>query len=125
MILAHAPAIAALLLATSAPVFGTSVAPKAATEGARAEELRATARLDEVRRKRDAYDAERLVAQAVREEQRGRDAEAEALYARAAGLDPDNERAAQGLRATRERLGLVVEPSPLLERASRELRLKR
>jgi hypothetical protein len=57
----------------------------------------------------------------------GSDAESEALYARAVALDPTNERAREGLAATRERLGLVVAPetSPLIERSRREMTAKR
>jgi hypothetical protein len=96
-----------------------------ASNGATLEELRVTARLDEIRRQRDAYEADQLVGKAVREELAGREERAEKLYAQAAELDPTNERAMTGLRATRDRLGLVTERMSLIERVEKEQRAKR
>lgn len=94
-------------------------------DGTSEAELRATARFDEVRQQREAYEAEQLTAQAAREEVRGRDRQAEALYAKALELDPSNTRARLGLHATRDRLGLTTERLPLIERVERESKARR
>ena len=98
----------------------TAAVPLAAqlTDGTTEADLRVTIRLEEMRRQRDGYEAEQLVAKAVREEMRGRDLAAQELYALAVELDPTNERAQEGLAASRDRLGLLVEPTPLLDRAA-------
>jgi hypothetical protein len=95
------------------------------SDGTSLEELRATSRLDEIRQQRNSYEAERLVAKAVREELARRDEQAEALYAKAVELDPANERARLGLQGARDRLGLVTEQRPLIVRAEREMKAKR
>ena len=95
------------------------------TDGTSEADLLVTIRLEEIRQQRDAFEAGRLVDQAVREELRGRDEEAEALYARAVELDPDNGTARLGLSATRDRLGLEVDRASLIERAERESRARR
>lgn len=106
---------------TSASPATTKSAP---SNGTSLDELRATARLDDMRRQRDAYDASQLVAKAVSEVRAGRDQAAEPIFAKAVQMDGSNERAAQGLRETRERLGLVTTPSSLLDRAAKERRVQ-
>jgi hypothetical protein len=116
--------VAVVLLATGPSSFAAPVT-RPVSDGTSLEELRVTAQLEEARQARDAYEADKLVAQAVREEMRGRDVEAAALYSRAFDLDRNNARAAAGLRDVRERLGLLVEPSPMIDRTGKELRTKR
>jgi tetratricopeptide (TPR) repeat protein len=107
------------------PALGVGVQTRPAADGATPDELRVTARLDEMRRQRDAYEAGQRVEKAVRLELVGRAEEAEKLYAEAVELDPTNERAIKGLRASRDRLGLVTERMSLIERAEKEQRAKR
>lgn len=117
----------------AAPAFANPLAPTrpstttttkaAVSNGTSLDDLRITARLDEIRQQRDAYEASRLVAKAVTEVRAGRDDAAEPLFAKAVQLDGSNERAAQGLRETRERLGLLTTPSSLIDRAAQERRV--
>jgi hypothetical protein len=123
---AHTAAIAVVAaFSLGAAAMAAQLGQTKPADGTSVDELLTTARLDEIRKKRDAYEAERLVARAVREELRARDEEAEKFYARAVELDPENERAVIGLRSARDRLGLHTDPEPLIERAERELRTKR
>jgi hypothetical protein len=92
-------------------------------DGTSLEDLRVTARLDEIRRQRDAYEASQLVDKAAKDVRAGRDEVAEPLFAKAVQLDASNERAVQGLRETRERLGLLTTPSSLIDRAAKERRV--
>lgn len=126
----HRPRLAAassLLLTLGGLAYANSPPPTAAapTDGTSEADLRATIQLEEIRQQRDAFEAEQLVAAAVREELRGRDEQALELYARAVELDPDHRPAKLGLRATRDRLGLVTERVPLLEQVEKELRVRR
>jgi hypothetical protein len=93
-------------------------------DGTSLDDLRVTARLDEIRRQRDAYEGQQLVAKAVKEVRAGRDEAAEALFARAVQLDDSNKRALDGLRETRERLGLLTNPSALIDRAAKQRRVE-
>jgi hypothetical protein len=113
-----------------APVFATQLkqtpqvpATAKLTDGTSFDDLRITARLDEIRRQRDAYEASQLVTKAAKKVRAGRDDVAEPLFARAVQLDATNERAVQGLRETRERLGLLTTPSSLIDRAAKERRI--
>jgi hypothetical protein len=117
------PFFAAALL--SSPLFAIELPTTSPSEGSSLNELRATAKLEEIRQQRNAYEASCLVARAAREEGAGRDEQAEPLYARALELDPKNENAARGLQATRERLGLVTNGRPLIERAEKEQNTRR
>jgi hypothetical protein len=118
-------AISPLSFASSLPTKATPTTTTAAiSNGALLEDLQATARLDEVRRQRDSYEASQFVTKAVKEVRAGRDDAAEALFAKAAQLDGSNEHAAQGLRETRERLGLLTTPSSLIDRAGKERRVQ-
>jgi hypothetical protein len=95
------------------------------TDGTSEADLRATIQLQRIRAAEAAYRAGVLIERAVRAEVRGADAQAEALYAEAVELEPGNERARLGLQATRDRLGLVTERRPLIERRQREARIRR
>jgi hypothetical protein len=103
--------------------FAAQTRANSAPDGTSLDDLRITARLDEIRQQRDAYEASQLVARAVKEVRAGRDSAAEPLFAKAVQLDNSNERAAQGLRETRERLGLITTPSSLIDRAAKERRV--
>src|SRR5688572_24415676 len=78
----------------------TPAAAVAVEEGTSVADLLVTIRLDQVRARRDMFEAGQSVDRAVREELAGRDDEAERLYARAVELDPKNERAQLGLATT-------------------------
>ena len=110
--------------ARAATATGTPTTTVALEEGTSAADLMVTIRLDRMRAQRDAFEARQLVDRAAREEVAGRDDEAERLYARAVELDPKNERAQLGLATTRDRLGLVTDGRPLLDRAERESRAR-
>ena len=99
---------------TTQPADGTSEA-----------ELRETVRLENIRKAEAAYRVRSIVGRAERAEAAGRDAEAAELYAQAVELEPVNAKARLGLQATRDRLGLVTERLPLIERTERESNIRR
>jgi hypothetical protein len=124
-----APPVAAAVLVFAFPLFAAQLRPsqspaaKPSSDGTALDDLRITARLDEIRRQRDAYAATQLAARAAKEVRAGHDEAAEPLFAKAVRLDASNELAADSLRETRERLGLVTTPSSLIERAAKERRV--
>ena len=122
-----AAAMCFVLLSTTIGLAPAQTPPPASqpTDGTSEADLRTTIRLERIRAAEAAYRAGLLIQRAVRAEVRGADAEAEALYADAVEADPTNEQARLGLEATRDRLGLVTERRPLIERREREANIRR
>jgi hypothetical protein len=84
-------AIAVLSMSTLAcQSFAAQTRANSAPDGTSLDDLRITARLDEIRQQRDAYEASQLVARAVKEVRAGRDSAAEPLFAKAVQLDNSN-----------------------------------